>query len=328
MLKRMEQAPAPTRIQQLAEIFAKRVLDESSALDERESALKKAKTELEDERAKMQAFIDPETAGRDIVSINVGGKIMSTKRQTLLLVPGSMLEAIFSGRWERSLQRDSEGRVFIDYTPAVFQLLLSHLRVTRDKLPDKAPVPKIPEELKAEFGSMLEFLGMHEFVFGSTPTYTFSSFPSVSRGISACDNNVFKKFDSQQCMYFSQKVALSTCAKVVSWNITIKVAAQWFFLGVIGATEFSTSPAQDPTAFGWSNNAHAWLRGVPQGAKGGWSGWKNGQKAFFTLDLESHSLLMEINSQSFTLSLSGAPMQDLRICIGMCTAGTELALAS
>jgi hypothetical protein len=36
--------------------------------------------------------------GTDVVNLNVGGEVVSVLRQTLTSVPGSMLEAMFSGR--------------------------------------------------------------------------------------------------------------------------------------------------------------------------------------------------------------------------------------
>lgn len=62
----------------------------------------------------------------DIVDINVGGKDdFSIRKSTLCHVPGSALEAMFSGR--HSLQKKNE-RIFIDRNPLAFSLMIDFIR--------------------------------------------------------------------------------------------------------------------------------------------------------------------------------------------------------
>ena len=49
-------------------------------------------------------------AGEDMVELNVGGQALSATRSTLVQIEGSLLAAMFSGRWDRGLKRDSAGR--------------------------------------------------------------------------------------------------------------------------------------------------------------------------------------------------------------------------
>jgi hypothetical protein len=49
----------------------------------------------------------------DLVEINAGGKLIVAKRSTLTQIPGSRMEALFSGRWDKKLMRDSYGRSFL-----------------------------------------------------------------------------------------------------------------------------------------------------------------------------------------------------------------------
>ena len=59
--------------------------------------------------------------GSEILDINAGGVIMSVTRDTLTLIKGTRLEALFSGRWDKHLPRDSDGRVFLDVNPKCFE---------------------------------------------------------------------------------------------------------------------------------------------------------------------------------------------------------------
>ena len=58
--------------------------------------------------------------GLEILDINAGEVIMSVTRDTLTQINGTMLEALFSGRWEYHLPRDGDGRVFLDVNTKCF----------------------------------------------------------------------------------------------------------------------------------------------------------------------------------------------------------------
>jgi len=76
-----------------------------------------------------EAFSGPISAlGSDEFALNVGGRKFDVLRNTLTSVEGSILAAKFSGRWEDSLERDAEGRIFIDAKPEYFAVLLDQLR--------------------------------------------------------------------------------------------------------------------------------------------------------------------------------------------------------
>ncbi len=57
-----------------------------------------------------------------VLTINVGGKLFTTRLSTLTRYPGSFLEAMFSGRFKS--QSDAEGHVFIDRDPEFFADIL------------------------------------------------------------------------------------------------------------------------------------------------------------------------------------------------------------
>jgi hypothetical protein len=63
----------------------------------------------------------------DILHLNVSGVTEGfvVKRSVLTSVPGSILEAYFSGRQELTL---IDGKIFVDRDPKTFEILISYLR--------------------------------------------------------------------------------------------------------------------------------------------------------------------------------------------------------
>eukprot|EP00957_Ditylum_brightwellii_P179431 13669079-Ditylum_brightwellii.AAC.1 len=57
----------------------------------------------------------------DFIHVNAGGRVVTANRGTLTYQKGTMLEALFSGRWEKKIQRDEYGHIFLDVNPTCFQ---------------------------------------------------------------------------------------------------------------------------------------------------------------------------------------------------------------
>ena len=62
---------------------------------------------------------------------NVRGTELFARRDTLTVVKGSRLEALFSGRWKNQLLRDESGRVFMDVDPSMFKKILEYLYMVK-----------------------------------------------------------------------------------------------------------------------------------------------------------------------------------------------------
>lgn len=90
-------------------------------LDERLNELNRAKYDI------VRANGNRNAADDDIVEINAGGTIVAAKRSTLTQIKGTRLEALASGRWDKMLQRDSQGRIFLDVNPTCFQAIVDYL---------------------------------------------------------------------------------------------------------------------------------------------------------------------------------------------------------
>ena len=95
----------------------------------REAALKRDRDQLEIEKDEMMKLGASED---EVLHLNAGGELFMVKRSTLLMAPhDSLFNAMFSGRWDESLSKDAEGRIFLDMSPKVFSAILSYLRVVR-----------------------------------------------------------------------------------------------------------------------------------------------------------------------------------------------------
>mmetsp|Transcript_21133 Transcript_21133/g.22548 ORF Transcript_21133/g.22548 Transcript_21133/m.22548 type:complete len:141 (+) Transcript_21133:51-473(+) len=101
---------------------------------------------MEEEKEKLQKEIDTmnsviavaaaaNISDDDIIEINAGGKIISVLRSTLCLVAhDTMFSYMFSGRWEESLTRDSNGRIYLEHDPELIELIVNFLRTKKSKI--------------------------------------------------------------------------------------------------------------------------------------------------------------------------------------------------
>jgi len=127
------------------------VLRRSQAQQERQA--------IEHEQTRMRAVTSE--ADDEVLTLNVGGSVFATRRSTICLYDGSYLAMLFSGRWESSIERDAEGRFFLDFDPASFRLVLNFLRSRRVECAGSpAPPPDVPPEREEHFRNLVEYLGL------------------------------------------------------------------------------------------------------------------------------------------------------------------------
>ena len=112
------------------------VLDQQeSLLNERLLALNRKKHEIARANGNLDAADD------DLIEVNAGGKIVVAKRSTLTQIRGSRIEALFSGRWDKKIMRDSHGRIFLDVVPICFQAIVDYLNEMTISSKDNPPSP-------------------------------------------------------------------------------------------------------------------------------------------------------------------------------------------
>ena len=123
---------------------------------------------LEKQVAKLQAERDvgkeqdierekKECPQADIATLNVGGTLFTTYRSTLVKHDGSMLAAMFSGRYP--LVKDANGNPFIDRSPATFSLILDWLRSDKMLLDES-----MSATAKQRLDDDLNYFGLKDFV--------------------------------------------------------------------------------------------------------------------------------------------------------------------
>jgi hypothetical protein len=112
------------------------------ALSEREGRLNERSDELnrkKHEIAQANGYLN--AADDDLVEVNAGGILVVAKRSTLTQIKGTRLEGLFSGRWDKMLQRDSHGRIFLDVSPTCFQAIVEYLNEMMISSKDSPPSP-------------------------------------------------------------------------------------------------------------------------------------------------------------------------------------------
>jgi hypothetical protein len=116
---------------------------EEKALDDRMDVLRK-KTESATEK-----YGNKTASGDDNLEINAGGKVIVVGRRSILThrTAGTRFEALFSGRWDKTLQRDRHGRIFLDVNSDCFQAIVTYLSESSILPEDKYPeLPHIDDE--------------------------------------------------------------------------------------------------------------------------------------------------------------------------------------
>ncbi|KAL7505367.1 hypothetical protein ACHAXN_002855 [Cyclotella atomus] len=124
---------------------------ELNRLDEAEQALHQRVKELNQEKNKAldNNRSTQDVSNEDLVEINAGGKIIVARRATLTQMKGTRLEALFSGRWDKRLQRDGKGRIFLDVNPICFQSIVDYLNELVISPPNyPCEPPHVESELK------------------------------------------------------------------------------------------------------------------------------------------------------------------------------------
>lgn len=135
-------------------------------LDAAEAAIRRRRAALDARRRRAAAAHgDPDASHDDLVEVNAGGRVVAARRGTLCqLGGGTRLEALFGGRWDRKVQRDDEGRAFLDVDPDAFQAIVDHLHERAISPPDDLPRLPAPcdDEDRVAMNHLLEIFALDE----------------------------------------------------------------------------------------------------------------------------------------------------------------------
>jgi hypothetical protein len=136
--------------------------NEISVLDKRETLLNERLHELNRKKHEIHlSYGNLDVTDDDLIEINAGGKMIVAKRSTLTQIHGSRLAALFSGRWDKKLMRDSHGRIFLDVDPICFQAIVDYLNEMTISSKDSPPSPpSVDDEHKIILNHQLELFGL------------------------------------------------------------------------------------------------------------------------------------------------------------------------
>ena len=222
------------------------------------------KNESKDEVEKRR--IEAVTAkASDIIKLNVGGEKLTTKRSTLCQIEGSLLASMFSGRWESNLERDEDGRVFLDFNPKFFILILDYLRAKLIETPGRPVLlPRVGAEEMDNFRSLLDYFGLGNEIpiLDQQPC----SFGRHGKGVTLTENGTVATFSTGD--ETGVVVSNSTYRSgIVCWQLSLETECETFVgvlkgrpsFGFLDEDEDRYDDLEDRTrkgSYGWKfNNA-------------------------------------------------------------------------
>jgi hypothetical protein len=239
------------------------------------------------------------------IKLDVGGIAYTTLRTTLTSVPGSMLEAMFSGR--HAVEEDDEGRVFIDRDGSAFKLVLEFLRspatFTLEGLSKREVVAVVVE---------FEYFGL------LSPLWTPSPINLNIETSEGCSARIHKANESCQLINFSEGWRWALGSDVLedgaTWKVTIEtVSGTNLMCGLISNSSPTLDAYKDPTFNGWFLNDITYVEGVLRRAD--WPGWLPADEAIFKLDLRSHCLNCFLKRTRQTYQIFLVHTGGWRVCV-------------
>ena len=255
----------------------------------------------------------------DIIEINAGGIIITALRSTLCLVAtDTMFSYMFSGRWDKSLARDKDGRIFLDHDPELITIILNYLRTK--KIEDQSkPVrsPKIPDDKRDEFETILQYFGLTEFFY---PPSIFlpldiNNIDVVQSGasnvtVTKTENKIqfVKSSNNGYYNFVACKPTLDSSGEGSFWKITIDALptlGPWYFVGIIGNLAASRTSFTDATSYGWMGNSDVYQGGkVRQNGDSGWTGFTQGEYLYLHLKANKLTMFSVQKNKKFTMDVA------------------------
>lgn len=288
-----------------------------AALAAEQEALAQERATLEAEKAALGQLGGTE----EVLELNVGGRLLTTKRGTLAQGEG-LLGGMFSGRWEDSFTKDAQGRIFLDFDPDCFEVVLHELRTqSLTSEPIKWASVKAPPGKQRYFFALRKFLAMRKQT-GFVPT-----FGPKSMKVRLDDNNTTAKSEDQGGSSWALGDTVMQ-GGLYSWGFQIRNVAHWIGLGVIANANPPDSSYNAPGSYMWACSGQVFCNGQDQRGHqvfyngqdqrghGGWSNFQTGDHVTMQLDADNGVLRMKVArlaGQTFELVNIGSGNRDWRI---------------
>lgn len=104
-----------------------------------------------------------------VLVLNVGGELMYASRDTLTYIPNTILTSIFTNDINNNqsslVQRDNNGKIFLDLPPTLFKHALEQIRRWKNRANRSADqqIKPLSWNVKKEFDEMLVSLGLGKY---------------------------------------------------------------------------------------------------------------------------------------------------------------------
>jgi len=258
----------------------------------------------------------------DIITLNVGGSKFVVKRSTLTQIQGSMLESMFSGRWESKLDRDKEGNVFLDFNPYCFGKVIDYLRSLKISGPN-TPLPVISEEERGNFESLLNFLGLTELLDVAGPSNKSDVF-EMTDNLTILDDGKAVEKQGVDCNGWVKGRKIVT-EGVYTWRLKIEFFDYWIFFGVCNTKKGENTYHHlflGPSCFGWTNSSHI-RAGHPTRFP---TDFHSGQIVELTLDCEKRLLTLSLDGKKLKVEHTLPIENSWQLHLWLCRAPTKVSI--
>ena len=144
----------------------------------------------------------------------------------------SALAARFNGNWEQCLDRDDQGRIFLDFDPEPFSHILSYLRLraVQSDLDARPPLPSIDVHQQAVYKGLIDDLVLMDFM-GCADTLADLKFSPASPNFSLSPQRHIATFSNKGVNLSS--IALEPAIETTSYmKLKIHKAQCWVFVGI------------------------------------------------------------------------------------------------
>ena len=322
--------------------------DPSVHLERFQQSHKKRVRKMEEEKDKLQNEIETMNSivgsaaasnDDDIIEINAGGKIISALRSTLTVAPDTMFTYMFSGRWEESMKRDNNNRVFLDEDSELIEMIINFLRMKKREDPLR-PInePILPVSKKENFDSILNYYGLTEF-FYPPPVFlpldigkidiVQQQLPGSLVTVTKSDNKIkFNKVTMDNSFHsVACKPSLNASSDEGSfWKVTIDKMPQWILLGIIGSLGGTNTSHTNPTCYGWSIGSQVWMGGSSRSGDSGWTTFTQGECLHFHLNSKKLTMFSVQKNKKFVINIATIPLREYYIHFNLYSIGTTISL--
>jgi len=251
---------AMAQLQQLEE----NATQEKALLQQERAQIERDRQQIEQDRqslkAEKSAMVKNDVGPDSLVGLNFRGeKTIVMKRSVLCQIEGSMLAAMFSGRYENHLDHDKDGNVYVGYPPSVMMPLMDWLTACQEVPPEaQFPTVDIPKGQESMWDGVVKFLGLQSVL----PPPSLKMFSGVQRNIKLGDLEGWVLALCKHCTELTTMGDFSLPG--ISWDSPVLVGAKkpdedTLLLAAIGRHDViatQSNPDRHHNGVFWTFNSH------------------------------------------------------------------------